>query len=69
MKYVTAIIIVLFIFCCCERILYDDNPANTNGENFEVFWSDFDKYYAQFKIRKIDWDSVYDIYNPISLHQ
>ncbi len=65
MKYVIALIIAIFIFCSCERILYDDNPSNTFEENFELFWSDFNKYYAQFKIRNINWDSVYDTYNPI----
>lgn len=63
MKFLYRIGIILIIFSSCEKILYDE-PDNTPENNFEVFWSDFDKFYAQFQIRKINWDSVYNIYHP-----
>jgi hypothetical protein len=54
---------LLVIAVGCEQILGPD-PANTPESNFEIFWRDFDLYYAQFKIRNIDWDSVYAVTRP-----
>jgi len=54
----------LVSFIGCEKIFFDADPANTPENNFEIFWKDFDLYYAQFKIRHIDWDSVYTVTRP-----
>ena len=43
----------------CEKLFFEPDPANTPENNFEIFWKDFDLYYAQFQIRNINWDSVY----------
>jgi hypothetical protein len=58
-------IIVLLILCLsCEKIYFKDDPSNTPESNFELFWKDFDMYYAQFGIRKVNWDSVYTAIKP-----
>lgn len=55
---------MLFVFLVgCEKILGPD-PADTPENNFEIFWNDFDRYYAQFQVRHIDWDSVYAVTRP-----
>jgi carboxyl-terminal processing protease len=48
----------------CEQMFVGPEPANEPESNFEIFWQDFDRHYAQFTIRHIDWDSVYALYRP-----
>ena len=65
MKQFIWITTTIALLASCEKIFFDDKPNNSPKENFKIFWNDFDKYYAQFKIRNINWDSIYSIYNPI----
>lgn len=60
--------ILLFICVGCEEIFFEDNPPETSESNFELFWKDFDMYYAQFGIRNIDWDSVYSAIKPLTVN-
>lgn len=53
-----------FLFCSCEKAFIADEPGNTYLENFEVFWSEFDRNYSFFEIKKVNWDSVYHVYYP-----
>lgn len=46
----------------CEKLFLEPDPLNTPHENFQIFWNDFNKYYAQFTIKNINWDSVYNVY-------
>jgi carboxyl-terminal processing protease len=55
---------VLFFLYGCDAMFVGPDPANTPEDNFEIFWKDFDRYYAQFSLRRIDWDSVYAVYRP-----
>ncbi len=57
-------IILLFVLTSCEKIFFKDDPVNNAVNNFEIFWNDFDKYYSQFQIRQINWDSIYIKYRP-----
>lgn len=60
---------VLLVFCVgCEKVFFEDDPPDTSENNFELFWKDFDMYYAQFGIRKIDWDSVYIATRPLTVN-
>jgi carboxyl-terminal processing protease len=63
MKYRYLFILLFVCLVGCEKILGPD-PANTPENNFEIFWKDFNLYYAQFQIRHIDWDSVYAVTRP-----
>jgi hypothetical protein len=63
-KNAISIFFLLFGFCGCEKMFLEPDPQNTPEQNFEIFWNDFDRYYAQFSIRNIDWDSVYTLYLP-----
>lgn len=63
-----SFIILLFLGVGCERFFFEDNPSNTSENNFELFWTDFDMYYAQFGIRRIDWDSVYLEIKPLTIN-
>lgn len=64
-KNVTFLFVFLFIVYGCEKMFLEPDPVNTSVNNFEIFWKDFERYYAQFNIRRIDWDSVYTKYRPL----
>lgn len=55
---------LLFVLYGCEKMFLEPDPQNTPEQNFQIFWNDFDRYYAQFSIRHVDWDSVYSKYRP-----
>ena len=51
---------ILFLaFFGCENIVVNDQPDNTQRNNFEIYWNDFDQNYAAFTVRNINWDSIY----------
>jgi carboxyl-terminal processing protease len=64
MKRSVSILIVMFVLYGCDKMFLEPDPANAPDDNFEIFWKDFDRYYAQFSLRRIDWDSVYTFYRP-----
>jgi len=63
------LLMILLVLCSgCEKIWFKDDPANTSESNFELFWKDFDRYYAQFGIRNVDWDAVYTAIKPQTMN-
>lgn len=45
----------------------ENSPINKSPEkNFEVFWNTFNKHYAFFEERNIDWDKVREKYLPVA---
>ena len=64
MRRALTIFGLVFLFCSCEKAFIADEPGNTYLENFEVFWSEFDRNYSFFEIKKVNWDSVYHVYYP-----
>jgi carboxyl-terminal processing protease len=63
-KNAIYVFLSLLFFYGCEKMFLEPDPQNTPEQNFEIFWNDFDRYYAQFAIRHFDWDSVYILYRP-----
>ncbi len=61
---VFILIISIISFSGCEKMFFEEDIPNTPLNNFEMFWSDFDKFYPSFEIKHIDWDSVYRINRP-----
>lgn len=59
LQSVACIFFFIFFLYGCENILLEPDPQNTPAQNFQIFWNDFDMYYAQFNIKNINWDSVY----------
>ena len=59
-------ILIIFIipFSGCEKLFFENDPPDTSINSFEMFWSDFDKFYPSFGIKHINWDSVYNIIRP-----
>ncbi len=62
MKRIAALAFSLLV--SCETVFIGHEPENTYMDNFEVFWSEFDRNYSFFEIKKVDWDSVYALYKP-----
>jgi carboxyl-terminal processing protease len=54
----------LISFYGCEKLFFKEDIPNTSVNCFEMFWSDFDKFYPSFAIKHINWDSVYSANRP-----
>lgn len=63
-KITIGILVFFLAVYGCDTMFVGPDPANTPDSNFEIFWKDFDRYYAQFSLRRINWDSVYTLYRP-----
>jgi carboxyl-terminal processing protease len=55
---------IVISFSGCEKVFFEDDISDTPVNSFELFWSDFDKFYPSFRIKDINWDSVYSINRP-----
>lgn len=64
MRGAVILFVSLLVLYGCDSMFMEPDPPNTPDACFEIFWKDFDKYYAQFSVRHIDWDSVYALYRP-----
>lgn len=54
---------LLFIFTSCERVLIKKDLASENPyDNFEYLWQQCDQKYSYFDLKKINWNSIHDIY-------
>ncbi|WP_323756526.1 S41 family peptidase [Roseivirga sp.] len=63
MKKLTLLLMMASLSSCTNLILDEDEP-NTQSNNFEIFWNDFDKHYSLFTIRNINWGELYETYRP-----
>ncbi len=50
---------ILFLAVSCENVIINEQVSNDQREAFDILWNDFDKNYAGFTVRDLDWDSVY----------
>lgn len=55
----------MLVLSGCKDAFFSDQPHTSAVSNFEIFWNDFDRYYGQFDIRHINWDSIHDAYRPL----
>lgn len=57
-------ILFLLLNTACEKAFlgatFENNPVN----NFEIFWKDINKHSGIIFSKKINWDSVYQVYQP-----
>ena len=68
MKKLIIFLVLIIIFSGCEQAFLEDEQTNDPVTNFNALWSTFDKKYSYFTIKKINWDSVYQVYRP-KVHQ
>ena len=57
---VSVLLVLLAFFGSCTK----DNPKPSDDpkELFNTVWSDFDRNYPYFTHKKINWDTLYQIY-------
>lgn len=56
---------IAFLLTACEEIFFHPDPPNTPESNFEIFWSDYDRYYSFFNLKHLNWDSIYQVKRPL----
>ena len=49
---------------CTDGFFFGPEPNNAPRENFEILWREFDRHYAFFLDKNIDWQAVHDEYAP-----
>ena len=62
------VFVVLGLSCSlysCEKLFIKPDKENTPINNFELLWKDFDENYSFFEYKKINWDSLYNVYRPL----
>lgn len=64
MRYKSISVVICLLFCGCGDAILGGDPKNSPEENFEWLWRDFDRYYASFDVRGVDWQALYDRYRP-----
>lgn len=61
---------IILILCAviglqsCSKLLMDDDPENTNVQNFDLLWENIDKRYSFFEFKNISWDELNAKYRP-----
>ena len=67
MKIFKIITIIGFtlLLCSCEKSFLEEEPSNNPETNFEVFWKEFDEYYALFEYKSVDWQDEYNQNRPL----
>ena len=55
---------LIIVVSSCEEVFIDADPKNDPLVNFDFLWSELDQKYSFFDFKKIDWDSVYNVYRP-----
>jgi hypothetical protein len=62
MKKVRFFIFVMLI--ACSKPFLGDDPANSPVTIFEEFWKGIDATWPAFETKRVNWDSVYNVYRP-----
>lgn len=65
MYYLLRILLLSGLLAGCSDFFFPEEPKNTPVENFEVFWTDLDRYYPYFAYKGLKWDSVYHATKPL----
>jgi hypothetical protein len=69
MRKIQGILLFWILLLCtaCELALLDSPPENTHRENFDTLWEVMNERYSLFAYKKIDWDSLRNVYLPLAL--
>lgn len=55
--------LIFFIICISSYCIGQEKNSQSEKE-FDLFWTTFKKNYAFFNLKKINWDSIYNVYRP-----
>src|SRR5688572_3115280 len=59
-----AMLFLIITFSSCEEAFIESDPKDDPVVNFDFLWSELDQKYSFFEFKKINWDSVYNVYRP-----
>lgn len=48
----------------CEEAVLGPETDDTYAQNFDQLWQTFDRYYAAFVVKDVNWTELYDSYRP-----
>ena len=60
---VGGVLAVCLTLAACGIVLGPD-PSTERGALFDEFWTEFDRHYAFFELKGIDWNGVREVYRP-----
>ncbi len=66
---------MIFYLCCflmlfsCEKIILGSEEEDSPINNFELFWDELDRRSGIIFPKNINWDSVYQVYQPMVTDQ
>jgi hypothetical protein len=58
-----TVLLLIFIFSSCEESLIEEEFKNNPIDNYNAFWSEFDRFYGAFEAKNINWDSLKTVYS------
>ena len=64
MKYAIFTLLVGILLTSCEQAFFIEEPGKEPKDIFEQTWHFADREYSFFEYKNIDWDSVYNYYEP-----
>ena len=62
MRSIWGIAGAILIAGCSDGFFFGPQPNDTAPDNFEILWRDFDRHYAFFQEKNIDWQAVHAEY-------
>ena len=64
MKKTIYILLSIFLFTSCEKVLMEKEPSDDAVTTFENLWKTADEKYSFFDYKQIDWNLIHDEYRP-----
>lgn len=59
-----AVVAAVALTVGCGSSILDEAPEDDPEALFESFWQSYDRYYAHFQVKGVDWDEVYARHRP-----
>ena len=63
LRLLCIVVICGFHFSCGKSIVGGDLDSSPE-HNFEVFWREFNDFYALFEVKNVDWNALYRVQRP-----
>ncbi len=63
LKVIGAMVVMVLGLSCGAQWIGDDRPTDPESL-FDEFWLAYDRYYAHFEVKAVDWDAIYERYRP-----
>jgi len=63
-KTALTVLVCNVLIGACDSVLLDVEFENDPVGNFDALWHEFDRFYAFFGVRHVNWDSLYTVYRP-----